>query len=107
VVNLASAGLLHPDIKISAALVHLFLGNKTKGLEGILEDSDEEEEVDERIEGLLGSKKTANREKRIKRAKKSLLKAKMRSKKAHKGDSSVSFIAIDLLNDPQTLAEKC
>jgi len=106
VVNLASAGLLHPDVKISAALCHLFLGNKTKGLEGILEDSDEEEENEERIQGLLGSKKTANREKRIKRAKKSLIKAKLRAKKSHKGDSSVSFIALDLLNDPQTLAER-
>lgn len=107
VVNLASAGLLHPDVKISAALTHLFLGNKTKGLEGILEESDEDDIPEETIQGLLGSKKTANREKRIKRAKKSLVKAKMRSKKAHKGDSSVSFIAIDLLNDPQTLAERC
>merc|ERR1719331_880043 len=105
--NLASAGLLHPDVKIVAALSHLFLGNKTKGLEGILEESDEEEVPEETIQGLLGSKKTANREKRIKRAKKSLLKAKMRAKKAHKGDSSVSFVAIDLLNDPQTLAERC
>jgi len=33
VVNLMSAGLLHPDPKIAAALAHLFLGNKTKGLE--------------------------------------------------------------------------
>lgn len=107
VVNLASAGLLHPDVKIAAALSHLFLGNKTKGLEGILEESDEEDVPEETIQGLLGSKKTANREKRIKRAKKSLLKAKMRAKKAHKGDTSVSFIAIDLLNDPQTLAERC
>merc|ERR1719221_1099228 len=30
VVNLVSAGLLHPDTKISAALAHLFLGNKMK-----------------------------------------------------------------------------
>jgi protein SDA1 len=109
VINLISAGLLHPDVKISAALCHLFLGNKTKGLEGILEDSDDEpeEKPDETIQGLLGSKKTANREKRIKRAKKAIQKAKLRTKKAHKGDSSVSFVAIDLLNDPQTLAERC
>lgn len=107
VVNLVSAGLLHPDVKISAALVHLFLGNKTKGLEGILDETDEEEANTGAIQGLLGSKQTARRQKRIKRAKKSLLKAKNRSKKAHKNDSSVSFIAIDLLNDPQTLAERC
>lgn len=109
IVNLVSAGLLHPDVKISAALCHLFLGNKTKGLEGILEDTDSEDEEQpaEMIQGLNGSKKTANREKRIKRAKKAILKAKLRSKKAHKGDSSVSFIAIDLLNDPQTLSERC
>jgi len=107
VVNLSSAGLLHPDVKISAALCHLFLGNKTKGLEGILDESDEESEPEEQIDGLLGSKKTANRMKRIKRAKKAILKAKLRAKKGHKNDSSVSFIAIDLLHDPQTLCEKC
>merc|ERR1719506_3355892 len=89
VVNLVSAGLLHPDVKISAALCHLFLGNKTKGLEGILDESDEESEPEEQIDGLLGSKKTANRMKRIKRAKKAILKAKLRAKKGHKNDSSV------------------
>merc|ERR1712232_113334 len=54
VVNLISAGLLHPDLKISAALCHLFLGNKTKGLESILEESDEDDAVDEAIPGLIG-----------------------------------------------------
>jgi len=108
VINLMSAGLLHPDVKISAALVHLFLGNKTKGLEGILDESDEEESgPDEALVGMVGSKKTANRLKKLKRQKKAIVKAKNRSKKAHKNDSSVSFIAIDLLNDPQTLAERC
>merc|ERR1719162_1453741 len=50
---------------------------------------------------------TARRQKRIKRAKLAITKSKNRAKRASKGDSSVSFIAIDLLNDPQTLAERC
>lgn len=106
--NLISAGLLHPDLKISAALCHLFLGNKTKGLEGILEESDEEDDndVDETVQGLVGSKKTARREKRIKRSKKAIQRAKLRQKKTRE-DTGVSFVAIDLLNDPQTLAERC
>eukprot|EP00930_Biecheleria_cincta_P002080 TRINITY_DN103127_c0_g1_i1.p1 TRINITY_DN103127_c0_g1~~TRINITY_DN103127_c0_g1_i1.p1 ORF type:complete len:710 (+),score=179.48 TRINITY_DN103127_c0_g1_i1:63-2132(+) len=108
VVNLMSAGLVHPDLKIAAALAHLFLGNKTKGLEGILEESDEEEDttnVNDAVMTIVGAKKTANRVKRIKRAKKAAKKAARKGGK--KGDNSaVSFVAIDLLNDPQTLAER-
>mmetsp|Transcript_42025 Transcript_42025/g.97886 ORF Transcript_42025/g.97886 Transcript_42025/m.97886 type:complete len:677 (+) Transcript_42025:93-2123(+) len=107
VANLMSAGLLHPDLKIAAALTHLFLGNKTKGLEGILDESDDEEEdenINEAVMGIVGAKKTGNRIKRLKRAKKA---AKKAAKKNGKKDNSVvSFVAIDLLNDPQTLAEK-
>jgi len=108
VVNLMSAGLVHPDLKIAAALAHLFLGNKTKGLEGILDESEDEEDetnVNDAIMGIVGAKKTANRVKRLKRAKKAAKKAA--KKGARKGDNSgVSFVAIDLLNDPQTLAER-
>jgi len=108
IANLISAGVLHPDLKISAALCHLFLGNKTKGLEGILEESENEddEEIDECVQGLVGSKKTARREKRIKRSRKAIQRAKVRQKKSRE-DTGVSFVAIDLLNDPQTLAERC
>eukprot|EP00747_Dinoflagellata_sp_TGD_P208258 gnl/TRDRNA2_/TRDRNA2_81776_c0_seq1.p1 gnl/TRDRNA2_/TRDRNA2_81776_c0~~gnl/TRDRNA2_/TRDRNA2_81776_c0_seq1.p1 ORF type:complete len:747 (+),score=180.16 gnl/TRDRNA2_/TRDRNA2_81776_c0_seq1:134-2374(+) len=108
VVNLMSTGLLHPDLKISAALTHLFLGNKTKGLEGILEqDSDKEEDdedVNDAVMGIVGAKKTARREKRVKRAKKA---AKKKQAKMNKGDNTaVSFVAIDLLNDAQALADR-
>ncbi|CAE6971338.1 SDAD1 [Symbiodinium sp. CCMP2592] len=107
VANLMSAGLLHPDLKIAAALAHLFLGNKTKGLEGILDESDDEEEddnINEAVMGIVGAKKTGNRVKRLKRAKKAAKKAARKNGK--KDNSAVSFVAIDLLNDPQTLAEK-
>jgi len=63
VVNLMSAGLLHPDPKIAAALAHLFLGNKTKGLEGILDESDDEDEkadeemVQEAAKGIVVPRK--------------------------------------------------
>jgi len=105
VVNLMSSGLLHPDLKVAAALAHLFLGNKTKGLEGILDESDDEAEddVQEAVHGIVGAKKTGNRVRKVKRAKKA---AKKAAKKGKKGDTVVSFVAIDLLNDPQTLAEK-
>ncbi|CAE7248024.1 SDAD1 [Symbiodinium sp. CCMP2456] len=107
VANLMSAGLLHPDLKIAAALAHLFLGNKTKGLEGILDESDDEEEddnINEAVMGIVGAKKTGNRVKRLKRAKKAAKKAARKNGK--KDNTAVSFVAIDLLNDPQTLAEK-
>ncbi|CAE8702835.1 unnamed protein product, partial [Polarella glacialis] len=107
VVNLMSAGLVHPDVKIAAALAHLFLGNKTKGLEGILDESEDEEEADdadEAIRGIVGAKKTANRVKRAKRVKKAALKT---AKKGKKGENTaVSFVAIDLLHDAQTLADR-
>ncbi|CAK0906527.1 unnamed protein product [Prorocentrum cordatum] len=64
VVNLMSSGLLHPDVKCAAALAHLFLGNRTKGLEGILEESDDEDEADvaeAAVRGIVGAKKTGNR----------------------------------------------
>jgi protein SDA1 len=110
VVNLMSSGLLHPDVKCAAALAHLFLGNRTKGLEGILEESDKEDEdvAEEAIRGIVGAKKTANREKKVERAKKAAKKAirKKRAKQMEGGAGGVCFVAIDLINDPQTLADR-
>jgi len=114
IINLMSAGLMHPDLKISAALAHLFLGNKTKGLVGILEDSDSESEEEEAAQGfmdtarkgIVGSKKTANRKKRVARAKKAATKAVGKRRKQEHEDGQVNFLAIDLLHDPQTLAER-
>eukprot|EP00811_Abedinium_folium_P010152 NODE_1938_length_2330_cov_15.204267.p1 GENE.NODE_1938_length_2330_cov_15.204267~~NODE_1938_length_2330_cov_15.204267.p1 ORF type:complete len:747 (-),score=223.41 NODE_1938_length_2330_cov_15.204267:88-2136(-) len=105
-VNLMSAGLMHPDLKIAAALAHLFLGNQTKGLVGILEDSDnsDAEDVGQAVKELVASKKTRNKEKKIERAKKTATKALLRKKK--NGDSiGISYVAIDMLHDAQTLAE--
>mmetsp|Transcript_13274 Transcript_13274/g.30207 ORF Transcript_13274/g.30207 Transcript_13274/m.30207 type:complete len:669 (+) Transcript_13274:79-2085(+) len=110
VVNLISTGLLHPDTKIAAALSHLFLGNRMKGLDGILEDSDDEEDEKademETLQGLFGSKKTARKEKRVARAKKAIKKAKAKKGQKASDKGIISFVAIDLLNDPQTLAER-
>mmetsp|Transcript_100056 Transcript_100056/g.312822 ORF Transcript_100056/g.312822 Transcript_100056/m.312822 type:complete len:588 (-) Transcript_100056:103-1866(-) len=108
VINLMSSGLLHPDLKISAALAHLFLGNRTKGLEGILDDSEseEDEEAQEVVMGIVGAKKTANREKRVKRAKAAAKRAGTRKKRKEGENSVVSFVAIDLLHDSQTLSER-
>jgi len=111
VINLMSAGLTHPDVKIAAALAHLFLGNKTKGLEGILEDSEDEEDDEEAAEinasmRIVGSKKTANRAKRVQRAKKAAVRVAKKKAKKEGMEGNVSFVAIDLLHDPQTLAER-
>merc|ERR1719265_2376540 len=64
-INLLSQALLSPDVKITAALAHLFLGNKTQGLEGILASDDEEEEAEkakkeasEVANCIVGAKKT-------------------------------------------------
>merc|ERR1719440_1520188 len=95
-INQMSVGLLHPDVKIAAAMAHLFLGNKTKGLTDILEESEDEEEATEVVKGLLGSKKTANRVKKLKRAKATIKKAQ--KKRGEKQDTTVSFVAVDMLN---------
>jgi len=108
VVNLMSAGLLHPDVKIAAALAHLFLGNKTKGLDGILEESDGSDNeglAQEALTGIAHAKKTGNREKRVKRAKKAAKKAIGKHNKKD-ANTAVSFVAIDLIHDPHTLADR-
>mmetsp|Transcript_85216 Transcript_85216/g.182645 ORF Transcript_85216/g.182645 Transcript_85216/m.182645 type:complete len:693 (+) Transcript_85216:1-2079(+) len=107
VVNLMSAGLLHPDVKIAAALCHLYLGNKTKGLEGILDESEDEDEADagDAVRGIVGARKTANREKRVKRLKKAAKKALL-AKKKKADNTGISFVAIDLIHDPQSLADR-
>eukprot|EP00746_Dinoflagellata_sp_MGD_P167093 gnl/MRDRNA2_/MRDRNA2_97442_c0_seq1.p1 gnl/MRDRNA2_/MRDRNA2_97442_c0~~gnl/MRDRNA2_/MRDRNA2_97442_c0_seq1.p1 ORF type:complete len:797 (-),score=222.01 gnl/MRDRNA2_/MRDRNA2_97442_c0_seq1:54-2444(-) len=110
--NLLSQGLLSPDVKIAAALAHLFLGNKTQGLEGILASDDEEEreaaeakEAAEVANCIVGAKKTNSRVKRLKRAKKHAQRLMTKSKK--KGSTgTVNFAAIDLLNDSHGLAER-
>eukprot|EP00927_Polykrikos_kofoidii_P019530 TRINITY_DN19140_c0_g1_i2.p1 TRINITY_DN19140_c0_g1~~TRINITY_DN19140_c0_g1_i2.p1 ORF type:complete len:694 (+),score=142.15 TRINITY_DN19140_c0_g1_i2:55-2082(+) len=110
-VNLMSAGLMHSDLKIAAALAHLFLGNKTKGLEGILDESDDELEDKEALEDamrgvIVGSKKTGNRVKRVGRAKKSAKKVIHKQRKKDSDNAVISYVAIDMLHDPQTLAER-
>lgn len=107
-VNLMSAGLVHPDVKIAAALAHLFLGNKTKGLEGILEESEDEEEkdADEVAMEIVGARKTARRQKRLERAKKAANKVASTKKSKAERNAHINFIAIDLLHDPHTLAER-
>lgn len=108
VVNLMSAGLVHPDVKIAAALAHLFLGNKTKGLEGILDESDDEsdKEVDDVVKEVVGAKKTARREKRVARARKAAQKSQTKKKTKEERATHINFVAIDLLHDPQTLADR-
>jgi len=112
VVNLMSSGLLHPDVKCAAALAHLFLGNRTKGLEGILEESDDEDEAadvaEAAVRAVSGAKQVKKREKKVERAKKSAKKAirKKKAKQTEAGAGGICFVALDLINDPQALADR-
>lgn len=112
VVNLMSSGLLHPDVKCAAALAHLFLGNRTKGLEGILEESDDEDEAadvaEAAVRAVSGAKQVKKREKKVERAKKSAKKAirKKKAKQTEMGAGGICFVALDLINDPQALADR-
>merc|ERR1712232_256997 len=69
-------------------------------------EEEEREAADEAAKGVVGSKKTANRAKRVKRAKRAVQKAVKKRAQKESESSCVSFVAIDLLHDPQALAEK-
>lgn len=110
-INLMSAGLVHRDVKISAALSHLFLGNKTKGLEDIMDESDDEgkkekDDLDLVAQEITQSRSTGRREKRLARAKKAAKRVVRKRKAKEDEDTHVNFVAIDLLHDPHTLAER-
>ncbi|KAJ4488284.1 SDA1-domain-containing protein [Lentinula aciculospora] len=102
-VSIVSIGCLHPVLKVQSASIHFFLGDDDdKG------DSDEEEEEEVDVRALHHrreiNKKSRSGDKKLQK------KLNVAKKKKHgKSDNSLNqtnFPALQLLNDPQTFAEK-
>ncbi|KAJ4501710.1 SDA1-domain-containing protein [Lentinula lateritia] len=102
-VSIVAIGCLHPVLKVQSASIHFFLGDDDEKEDS---DDEEEEEVDVRA---LHHRREINKKSRSgdKKLQKKLNVAK--KKKHGKIDTSRSranFPALQLLNDPQTFAEK-
>ncbi|KAF8236467.1 protein required for actin cytoskeleton organization and cell cycle progression [Tricholoma matsutake] len=99
-VSILSLGVFHPVTKVQSASVHFFLGSDEEK-----EDSDEEtqEELDVRT---LHHRREINKKTRggDKKMQKKLNVAK--KKRYNRPEDTVNFPAVQLLNDPQTFAEK-
>mmetsp|Transcript_18022 Transcript_18022/g.51251 ORF Transcript_18022/g.51251 Transcript_18022/m.51251 type:complete len:614 (-) Transcript_18022:420-2261(-) len=109
VVNIIAGATLHTDLKVSLAAAHFMLGNKTKGQDD--DASDEEQTKHDTAEvarEIVGARKTAGRIKKLKKAKLMVKKQAEKKKKKAKGgsDGVVNFAVLDLVYDPQTLAEQ-
>ncbi|KAG6878766.1 hypothetical protein C0993_008065 [Termitomyces sp. T159_Od127] len=98
-VTIIALGCFHPVTKVQSASVHFFLGSDEDKADS---DEDEEEEVNVRA---LHHRREIN--KKTRSADKKLQKALNAAKKASAIlDESANFPALQLLNDPQTFAEK-
>ncbi|KAJ3901031.1 SDA1-domain-containing protein [Lentinula edodes] len=102
-VSIVAIGCLHPVLKVQSASIHFFLGDDDEK-----EDSDDEEEEVLDVRALHHrreiNKKSRSGDKKLQK------KLNVAKKKKHgKPDTSRSranFPALQLLNDPQTFAEK-
>ncbi|EEB94437.1 hypothetical protein MPER_06750 [Moniliophthora perniciosa FA553] len=99
-VSIVALGCLHPIVKVQSASMHFFLSSTDDQ-----EDSDdEEEEVD--VKALHHrreiNKKTRSGDKRLQKK----LNVAKKKKHGNKDSSNPNFPALQLLNDPQTFAEK-
>ncbi|KAF8921593.1 SDA1-domain-containing protein [Mucidula mucida] len=100
-VSIVALGCFHPVLKVQSAAIHFFLGSDEEK-----QDSDDEEDEEVNVGGLHHrrdiNKKTRSGDKKLQ---KQLTKAK---KKKHgvKDHVNPNFPALQLLNDPQTFAEK-
>ncbi|KAF9266886.1 protein required for actin cytoskeleton organization and cell cycle progression [Marasmius fiardii PR-910] len=98
-VSIVALGCLHPVVKVQNASMHFFLGS-----EETQEDSDDEDE-DVDVKALHHrreiNKKTRSGDKKLQK------KLNVAKKKKHSKDhSQPNFPALQLLNDPQSFAEK-
>ncbi|KAF9456498.1 protein required for actin cytoskeleton organization and cell cycle progression [Collybia nuda] len=98
-VSIVSLGCFHPVTKVQSASIHFFLENEGK------EDSDDDSGEELNIRALHHrrdiNKKTRSGDKKMQK------KLNTAKKKLHnKTDTSTNFPALQLLNDPQTFAEK-
>ncbi|KAK0483327.1 SDA1-domain-containing protein [Armillaria novae-zelandiae] len=100
-VSIVALGCFHPVVKVQSASIHFFLGSDEDK-----EDSDDEEEETVDVRSLHHrreiNKKTRSGDKKLQK------KLNSAKKKQHneKGDTNPNFPALQLLNDPQTFAEK-
>ncbi|ESK96514.1 sda1 family protein [Moniliophthora roreri MCA 2997] len=99
-VSIVALGCLHPTVKVQSASMHFFLGNA----DDQEHSDDEEEEVD--VKALHHrreiNKKTRSGDKKLQKK----LNTAKKKKHSSKGSSNPNFPALQLLNDPQTFAEK-
>ncbi|KAN0075314.1 SDA1 domain containing protein [Tylopilus felleus] len=100
-VSIVALGCFHPVIKVQSASLHFFLGSDQDK-----EDSDEESDQEVDIRALHHrreiNKKTRSADKKLQ---KRLNTAKKKKNKASES-SNPNFPALQLLNDPQSFAEK-
>ncbi|KAJ8508881.1 hypothetical protein ONZ45_g8889 [Pleurotus djamor] len=101
-VSIISLGCFHPVMKVQSAAIHFFLGSDDEK-----EDSDDEEEDDVNVEALHHrreiNKKTRSGDKKLQ---KQLNNAKKKKHHSAAKTNNPNFPALQLLNDPQTFAEK-
>ncbi|GLB35212.1 putative protein required for actin cytoskeleton organization and cell cycle progression [Lyophyllum shimeji] len=99
-VAIIALACFHPVTKVQSASVHFFLGSDEE-----IADSDDEEEEEVDVRALQHrreiNKKTRSGQKKLQKA---LNAAK--KKRRNKTVPSANFPALELLNDPQTFAEK-
>ncbi|PBK96528.1 protein required for actin cytoskeleton organization and cell cycle progression [Armillaria gallica] len=100
-VSIVALGCFHPVVKVQSASIHFFLGSDEDK-----EDSDDEEEETVDVRSLHHrreiNKKTRSGDKKLQ---KKLTSAKKKQQNG-KSDTNPNFPALQLLNDPQTFAEK-
>ncbi|KAG6865281.1 hypothetical protein C0991_003741 [Blastosporella zonata] len=99
-VAIVALGCFHPVTKVQSASVHFFLGSDEEK-----EDSDDEDDEEVDVRALHHrreiNKKTRSGDKKMQK----LLNA-AKKKKHNKPETAANFPALQLLNDPQTFAEK-
>lgn len=100
-VSIVALGCFHPVVKVQSASLHFFLGGEEED-----EDSEDEDEELPDPKSLQHrreiNKKTRSGEKKLQKQLKTI--KQKRKKKAE--TTSTNFPALQLLNDPQTFAEK-
>ncbi|KAF5391882.1 hypothetical protein D9757_001638 [Collybiopsis confluens] len=100
-VSIVAIGCLHPVLKVQSASIHFFLGDDNERADS---DNEEEEDIDVRA---LHHRREINKKSRSgdKKLQKKLTAAKNK-KYAKSNVPQTNFSALQLLNDPQTFAEK-
>ncbi|EPQ58529.1 SDA1-domain-containing protein [Gloeophyllum trabeum ATCC 11539] len=99
-VSIIALGCFHPVVKVQSASIHFFLGSEDE----LYEDEDEDAIPDPKSlqHRREINKKTRSGEKKLRKTLKQIKK-----KKHHKAaENKTNFPALQVLNDPQTFAEK-